>query len=57
MSFDERTISNEKAGQAFLAFFGDMPSAAKSQKARIFMKDEGGFYKKILGKVPIFPLK
>jgi len=44
--YEEKIISNEKAAQAFLAMFKDMPSEAKSQKVRIFMKDEGGFYKK-----------
>lgn len=44
--YEDIIISNEKAAQAFLAMFENMPAEAKSQKARIFMKDEGGFYKK-----------
>lgn len=43
--YKDKIISNEKAAQAFLAMFKNMPAEAKSQKARIFMKDEGGFYK------------
>jgi len=41
--YKERLISNENAAQAFLAFYLDKPAQAKSNKAKIFMK-EGGFY-------------
>jgi len=46
-NYRERVISNEKAAQAFLAFYLDKPAQAKSEKKRIFMKDESGFYKDI----------
>ena len=46
-NYRERVISNEKAAQAFLAFYLDKPAQAKSEKKRIFMKDDSGFYKDI----------
>ena len=46
-NYQERVISNEKAAQAFLAFYLDKPAQAKSGKKRIFMKDESGFYRDI----------
>lgn len=41
--YKARLMSNENAGQAYLAMFLGKPSHAKAEKARIFMKD-GGFY-------------
>ena len=46
-NYKERVISNEKSAQAFLAFYLDKPAHAKSEKKRIFIKDESGFYKDI----------
>jgi len=45
--YSEKIISNEKAAQAFLAFYLDKPSQAKSEKKRIFVKDGSGFYRDI----------
>ena len=45
--YESKIISNEKAAQGFSAMFLNTPSEAKSQKSRIFMKDDGGFYKNI----------
>src|SRR3989304_1895648 len=42
-----KVISNENAAQSFLAMFLNKPSQAKSDKGRIFMKDEAGFYDSI----------
>jgi len=46
-NYKEKVLSNEKAAQAFLAFYLDKPAQAKSEKKRIFIKDETGFYKEI----------
>jgi len=46
-NYKENLISNEKAAQAFLAFYLDKPAQAKSEKKRIFIKDGSGFYKDI----------
>jgi len=42
--YKNRIISNENAAQAFLATYLNKPAEAKSEKGRIFMKDQGGFY-------------
>lgn len=39
-----KVFSNENAAQAFLAMFLDKPAQAKSEKGRIFSKDNTGFY-------------
>jgi len=39
-----RVFSNENASQAFLAMFLDKPAQAKTEKGRIFLKDNVGFY-------------
>lgn len=39
-----KIFSNENAAQAFLAMFLDKPAQAKSEKGRIFLKDNAGFY-------------
>ena len=49
-NYRDKVISNEKAAQAFLAFYLDKPAQAKSEKKRIFIKDESGFYKEIFNK-------
>jgi len=46
-NWKERVISNEKAAQAYLAMFLDMPAQAKSSKKKIFIKDDTGYYNKI----------
>lgn len=43
----KRIIANERAAQAHLAMFMNKPAQAKSQKKRIFMKGESGFYNDI----------
>lgn len=45
--YKTKVISNENATQSFLAMFPNKPAQAKSEKGRIFMKDEGGFYDEI----------
>jgi hypothetical protein len=42
-----RIIANERAAQAYLAMFLNKPAQAKSQKRRIFIKGDGGFYNDI----------
>ncbi len=42
-----RIVENERAAQAYLSMFLNKPAQAKSQKARIFIKGEGGFYNDI----------
>ncbi|MBA7584380.1 hypothetical protein ES708_26333 [subsurface metagenome] len=39
-----KVFSNENAAQAFLAIFLNKPAQAKSEKGRIFSKDNTGFY-------------
>lgn len=39
-----KVFSNENAAQAFLAMFLDKPAQAKTEKGRIFLKDNVGFY-------------
>ena len=46
-NFSKIVISNEKAAQSYLAFFKDQPGSAKREKSRIFLKEEGGYYKDI----------
>ena len=46
-NYKDKVISNENAAQAFLAMYLDKPAQAKSEKRRIFMKDETGFYTSI----------
>jgi len=43
-NYKNRIISNENAAQAFLAMYLNKPAEAKSEKGRIFIKDQGGFY-------------
>ncbi len=45
-----KIIDNENAAQSFLAMFLNKPAQAKSEKTRIFMKDEAGFYDDIFNK-------
>jgi len=45
VDYKKKNISNEKNAQSFLALFKNLPASAKSQKSRIFVKDQGGFYK------------
>lgn len=45
--YKNRIISNENAAQALLALYLDKSSQAKSQKARIFVKGDTGFYSDI----------
>ncbi len=45
-----KIIDNEKASQAYLSFFLDKPAQAKSEKKRLFMKDDTGFYGKVFNK-------
>ncbi|MFA7708257.1 MAG: AIPR family protein [Candidatus Pacearchaeota archaeon] len=42
-----KPLSNEKLAQARLAFYLNKPAEAKGGKNRIFMKEEGGFYKMV----------
>lgn len=49
-NFAERIINNENAAQAFLAFYQNSPAQAKSEKGRIFLKDDLGFYEIIFNK-------
>ncbi|MCX5782935.1 MAG: AIPR family protein [Elusimicrobia bacterium] len=42
--FKSKVISNERAAQAFIALYLNKPSQAKSEKGRIFLKDDAGFY-------------
>ena len=46
-NYKKRQMSNEKAAQGFLALYLNKPSQAKSEKARIFIKDSSGFYDQI----------
>lgn len=46
-AYKKHVISNEKAAQGFLALFLNRPAEAKSEKKRIFVRDEHGFYKDI----------
>lgn len=43
----KKIVPNERAAQAHLAMFLNKPAQAKSQKRRIFVKGEGGFYNDI----------
>jgi hypothetical protein len=45
--YKNRIISNENAAQAFLAIYLNKPAEAKSEKGRIFIKDQGGFYEDV----------
>lgn len=45
-----KAINNENSAQSFLAMYLDKPAQAKSEKARIFMKDKAGFYDDIFNK-------
>lgn len=42
--YKSRVFSNENGAQAFMAMYLDKPAQAKSEKARIFLKDKAGFY-------------
>jgi len=46
-NYKERVIVNEKAAQAFLALYLNRPAQSKSEKGRIFLKDNTGFYDEI----------
>ena len=46
-NYEERIIINEKASQAYLAFYLDKPAQAKSERGRIFLKESSGFYEQI----------
>ena len=43
-NWKERIVNNEKAAQAYLAFFLDKPAQAKSSKRKLFVKGDDGFY-------------
>lgn len=43
----DRIVNNERAAQAYLAFFLNKPAQAKASKRRIFVKGSEGFYDKI----------
>jgi len=45
-----KLINNENAAQSFLAMYLNKPAQAKSEKARIFLKDKAGFYDDIFNK-------
>jgi hypothetical protein len=45
-----KVFSNENAAQSFLAMFLNKPAQAKSEKGRIFLKDNTGFYDDIFNK-------
>ncbi len=49
-NFKQKIISNEAAGQAYLAMYLDQPVIAKRNKDRIFQKDVSGFYDAIFRK-------
>jgi|GEM_PF-1483408 len=49
-NYKEKVIVNEKAAQAFLALYLNKPAQAKSEKGRIFLKDNTGFYDDIFNK-------
>jgi hypothetical protein len=46
----DRTINNERAAQAYLAFYLDGPAQAKASKRRIFVKGSDGFYDRIFSR-------
>jgi len=43
-NYKTRVISNENCAQSFLAMYLNKPAQAKSEKGRIFLKDNAGFY-------------
>jgi hypothetical protein len=43
----DRIVNNEKAAQAYLSLFLNMPAQAKASKKRIFVKGTDGFYDKV----------
>ncbi len=45
-----KVINNENSAQSFLAMYLNKPAQAKSEKARIFMKDKAGFYDNIFNR-------
>jgi hypothetical protein len=49
-NYKVKIVNNENAAQGFLAMFLNKPAQAKSEKGRIFMKDEAGFYDEIFNK-------
>ena len=50
MDYKVKLINNENAAQSFLAIYLNKPAQAKSEKARIFMKDKAGFYDDIFNR-------
>ncbi len=48
--FKNKVIDNENSAQAILAMYLDKPAQAKSEKGRIFMKENAGFYDDIFTK-------
>lgn len=48
--FKTKVIDNENSAQAILAMYLDKPAQAKSEKGRIFMKENAGFYDDIFNK-------
>jgi hypothetical protein len=48
--FKTKIINNENSAQAILAMYLDKPAQAKSEKGRIFMKENAGFYDDIFDK-------
>lgn len=48
--YKDKIINNENAAQSFLAMYLKKPAQAKSEKGRIFMKDQAGFYDSIFNK-------
>jgi len=48
--FKTKVIDNENSAQAILAMYLDKPAQAKSEKGRIFMKENAGFYDDIFDK-------
>ena len=57
-NYRDKVISNEKAAQAFVALYLGYPAWAKSEKKRIFVKGENGFYFRIFNeKDEILPEK
>ena len=45
-----KVINNENSAQSFLAMYLNKPAQAKSEKGRIFLKDNAGFYDDIFNK-------
>jgi len=48
--FKTKIVDNENSAQAILAMYLDKPAQAKSEKGRIFMKENAGFYDDIFDK-------